>query len=253
MNTNFVITPFILINDDQLIDAQVQATVYGCAPFSYETFIGVITEVKLTRYGKFAYFTTPALVGGKWIKISQILGFAHIEETPVPAAAVATVAEMTVAETREHIAALADDFPAVALDVLLDYDAGVAAAEMPVVAQPAHMTDAGRRVGQIAHINAHAGYGYIRQAGATDDVRFLVRSVCGGDAAVAALTKGMTASFAEAAGLAAVVIVVPGHEGSEAHYASYVARKSANKAHVPLPRARRREVPVNPFTSLRLS
>lgn len=79
MQGTLVITPFTLVNDDQLIGAQVQATVYDCAPFSYEKFVGIVTEVKLNKYGKFAYFKTPALVGGKWIKVDRIVGFAHYE------------------------------------------------------------------------------------------------------------------------------------------------------------------------------
>lgn len=83
---SYVITPIgPIVNLDVLIDAQVQATVYDCAPFRYQKFVGTITEVKLNKYGTFVYFKTPDLVGGKWIKLDRVLGYAHTEE-PEPAA-----------------------------------------------------------------------------------------------------------------------------------------------------------------------
>lgn len=122
-----IITPIgPIVNLDVLIDAQVQATVYDCAPFSYQTFIGTITQVKLNKYGTFVYFKTPDLVGGKWLPLSRVIGFAHTEE---PAAVVEPVVEVVA----------------------------------PVL--PAHQTDKGRVMGKVTHINARAGYGYIYSNG----------------------------------------------------------------------------------------
>lgn len=82
MHDTLVITPVTaLVNLDVLIGATVQVTVFDDPVFEDETYIGEISEVKLNKRGTFVYFKTPDLVGGKWIKINRVIGFAHFAET----------------------------------------------------------------------------------------------------------------------------------------------------------------------------
>lgn len=85
MQDTLVITPFTLVNYDQLIGAQVAAKPLDDLRKN-EVFIGEISEVKINALGTFAKFKSPALVGSKWIKLDRIVGFAHIEESKTTAA-----------------------------------------------------------------------------------------------------------------------------------------------------------------------
>lgn len=220
-SAQYTITPFTLVNDDQLIEAQVAATPLDDLR-KHEVFVGIVTSVTTNKWGKFAYFKTPDLVGGKFIRIERILGYAHLP-TPTP------------------MMALADEFPNVAIDVLMEQVATEVPA--PIAAQPAHMTDTGRYVGTLEHLNVKAGYGYVAFEG--DTTRFETRHVFGGAQAVIALMglpKDAPVSFALRTGIgvapAAIDIVVPEHEKSESHYTWAATRKAAAPAK-PLPRPRR--------------
>ena len=73
-----VITPVgTLVNLDTLIGATVQAQPFDDPVFKDDTYIGVIDEVKLNKFGTFVHFQTPALVGKKWIKLNRVIGFAY--------------------------------------------------------------------------------------------------------------------------------------------------------------------------------
>jgi hypothetical protein len=85
MPESLVVTPFALVNYDQLIGAQVAAKPLDDLRKN-EVFVGEVSEVKINKFGTFARFTSPALVGAKWIKVSQIIGFAHSEESKTTAA-----------------------------------------------------------------------------------------------------------------------------------------------------------------------
>lgn len=79
-----VITPFALVNYDQLIGAQVAAKPLDDLRKN-EVYVGEVSEVKINKFGTFAKFKSPDLVGSKWIKVSSILGLAHTEESKTAA------------------------------------------------------------------------------------------------------------------------------------------------------------------------
>lgn len=119
------------------------------------------------------------------------------------------------------VAALADELPNVAIDVIVEQEV----VETPVAAaQPAHMTDAGRETGRVSYVSP-LGYGYINQPDATNDTRFLMRGVLGG----LTLTKGMQVSFGTVNNLASAIVIC-GNADSEAAYNGAVARIAAKKA-----------------------
>lgn len=76
-----VITAVTAVNLDVLIGSTVQAMPMDDFLFRHETYVGTISEVKLNKHGTFVYFKTPDLVGGKWIKINRVIGFAHFAQT----------------------------------------------------------------------------------------------------------------------------------------------------------------------------
>lgn len=96
MTALLVITPVTpLVNLETLIGATVQATVFDDPVFKHETYIGEITEVKINKFGTFVYFKTPELVGGKWIKLSRVIGFAHYEEQEITDTQFAILSSLT--------------------------------------------------------------------------------------------------------------------------------------------------------------
>lgn len=78
------VTP--LVNLDVLVGATVQAMPMDDPVFKHETYVGVIDEVKLNKWGTFARFATPDLVGKKWIRLEKIIGFVHTAESQTTAA-----------------------------------------------------------------------------------------------------------------------------------------------------------------------
>jgi hypothetical protein len=82
MQDTLVITPLTaLVNLDTLIGATVQAKPFDDPVFKDDTYIGVIDEVKLNKFGTFVHFRTDVLVGKKWIKLSKVVGFVYYAET----------------------------------------------------------------------------------------------------------------------------------------------------------------------------
>lgn len=196
----YTITPLgPIINLSQLVDVTVQARPLDDL-YKNETYVGVIDEVKVNRFGTFAHFKGEGLNLAKWIKIDRIDGYAHLP-TPTPAAAAdQPTAEVAVIETP------------------------VIAAETPVAAQPAHMTDTGRFSGTVGSV--YAGYGYINETGG-GSIRFLTRNVLAG----VTLQKGMAVTYTTGAYTdCALTIVVTGNHASEEAYTRVMDRKATEAA-----------------------
>jgi len=212
-STQYIITPFTLVNPDQLVDVTVAAKPLDDLRKD-EIVIGFVDEVKFNRAGIFAHFTGEGLNCAKWIPVRNILGYAHL---PTPATT------------------LADELPNVAIDVLAEE----VAVETPVAAAQSD----GRERGVISYFNREKGFGYVDSQGAS--YRFDVRSVYGGITVLSALKRGVAVTFtirdAIGARLSAVGIVVTGNVASEAQYDRYLTLK-ANKATTPMPRPRRTSI-----------